>query len=167
MGGCWWYGSRDWTFPQTFVTCYSYVTDGSRGDCVRGDYQMVSNMEVGMRQRYRIEFLHVEKTAPINICWCLLSIYGDQTTYVSTVRQRVMLFSSGDRDMRDKLCSGQSWRESLLAHRCESADDNQRTVYGAEYQLWCIKNRGDNFGKLRSLYQVDPMSPYTGTETTL
>jgi len=40
---------------------------------------MTSDVEVRMKQRCVIEFLHVEKMASIDIYLCLLSVYGDQT----------------------------------------------------------------------------------------
>ena len=60
--------------------------------------RMVSDMEVHMKQRCEIEFLHVENMAPIYIHQHLLNIYGDQTVDVSTVRQWVVHFSSGNSD---------------------------------------------------------------------
>ena len=39
--------------------------------------KMTSHMEVRMKCRYGKDFLHAEKTAPIEIHPCLLSIYGD------------------------------------------------------------------------------------------
>jgi len=66
----------------------------------------VSDMEVWMKQRCVTEFLHVEKITPTNIHWHLLNVDGDQTVDVSTVRQWVMRFSSGDSHMKDKPCSG-------------------------------------------------------------
>ena len=49
-----------------------------------------------MKQRCIIEFLHLDKMAPSDVHRCLLSIYGDQTVDVSTVRWWVVLFSCGD-----------------------------------------------------------------------
>jgi len=40
---------------------------------------MVSHMEVRMKQRCGIEFLHEEKIAPTNIHWHFQKVYGDQT----------------------------------------------------------------------------------------
>jgi len=68
--------------------------------------KLASDMEVHMKQRCVIEFLHAEKIAPSDIHHRLLSVYGDQTVDVNTVRQWVVCFSSGDRDMKDKPCSG-------------------------------------------------------------
>ena len=69
--------------------------------------KMVSDMEVSMKQRCVIKFFCVEKMAPIDIHQCLLNVYGDQTVDVSTVRQWVVHFSSGNSDVKDKPCSGQ------------------------------------------------------------
>ena len=60
-----------------------------------------------MKQRCVTEFLHVEKTAPNDIHRHLLNVYEDQTVDVSTVRQWVVRFSSGDSDVKDKPHSGQ------------------------------------------------------------
>lgn len=42
---------------------------------------MASDMEVQLKQRCVMEFLHVEKDAAIHKCQCSLNIYGDQTVY--------------------------------------------------------------------------------------
>jgi len=47
--------------------------------------KIMSDMEMHMKQRYVIEFLHEENTA--HACWCLLNVYGDQTEDVSSVKQ--------------------------------------------------------------------------------
>jgi len=44
---------------------------------------MVSDMEVWIKQRCVIEFLHVEKMAPIDTHWHLLNVYGDHAVDVS------------------------------------------------------------------------------------
>ena len=58
--------------------------------------RMMSDMEVCMEQRCVTDFLHAEKMAPTDIHLHLLNIEGDQTVDVSTVRQWVVHFSSGD-----------------------------------------------------------------------
>lgn len=58
----------------------------------------VSDMEVLMKKRCGIEFLHVEKMAPIDIYQCFLNTSGEQTVDVSTVRRWVVCFSSSDSD---------------------------------------------------------------------
>ena len=55
----------------------------------------VSNMEVCLKKWCRIEFLHVGKIVPIDIVQCLLSICGDQTVDMSTVRWWMVHFRSG------------------------------------------------------------------------
>jgi len=64
--------------------------------------KMASDMKAHMKQSGVIEFLHVEKTVPIDVHGCLLNIYGDQTVGVRTVRQWVVYFSSGDNGMKNK-----------------------------------------------------------------
>jgi len=68
--------------------------------------KMASDMEVRMKQRCVIEFLHADKIAPNDIHWCLLNIYGDQTVDVSSARRCMVHFSSGDSDVKDKPRSG-------------------------------------------------------------
>ena len=68
--------------------------------------KMASDMEVRMKQRCVTEFLHPEKIAPNDIHRRLLNVYGDQTLDVSTVRQWVALFSSGNSDVKDMPRSG-------------------------------------------------------------
>ena len=47
---------------------------------------MASGIEVHIKQRGGIEFLHIEEMAHTDIYWLLLNTYGDQTVDVSTVR---------------------------------------------------------------------------------
>jgi len=68
--------------------------------------KMVPDTEVWMKQRGVTEFIHLEKMECTDIHHHLLNISGDQTVDVSTVMQRVMSFSSGDSDVKDKPCSG-------------------------------------------------------------
>ncbi len=67
---------------------------------------VASDTEVLMKQKHVTEFLHAEEMAPADIHQCLLNIYGDQPVDVSTVRQWVMRFSSGDSSVKDKSISG-------------------------------------------------------------
>ena len=78
-------------FHQCPVTCCC-VTGGSRGAV----WQMVSDMEVHMKQRCVTEFLHVEKMALIDIHCYFLNLDGDQTVDLSEVVSGVLHFSSGD-----------------------------------------------------------------------
>ena len=70
--------------------------------------RMASDVEVWVKQRCGIEFLHAENIASTDIHRCLLNAYGYQTVKVSTVKQQVECFSSGDRDLKDKPCSRQT-----------------------------------------------------------
>jgi hypothetical protein len=85
--------------PLNFVAVRQMTAEGQ-------SIKMVSDMEVRMKQRCVIEFLHVEKIASNDIHRCLLNIYGAQTADVSTVWQWVARFSSGDSDVKDKPRSG-------------------------------------------------------------
>ena len=60
--------------------------------------RIASDMELCMKQRCVMEFLHAEEMAPIDIHWCLLNVSGDQTVDVSTMRWWMVHFSSGDSD---------------------------------------------------------------------
>mgnify|MGYP001860934035 CR=1 FL=1 len=60
--------------------------------------KMASDMEVRMKERCGIEFLHLEKMAPTDIHQCLLNAYGTPTVDVSTVRQGVVCLSNGESD---------------------------------------------------------------------
>jgi len=68
--------------------------------------KMASDMEVRMKQRCVIEFLHVEKIAPNDIYRRLLNVYRDQTVDVSTVKLCMVHFSSGNSDVKGKPRSG-------------------------------------------------------------
>ena len=91
--------------------------------------KMESDVEVHMKQRYGIEFLHAEKIESIDIRWYLLNISGDQTAAVSAVRQWVVHFINGGSDMEAKPRSGwpwsfyaMKWRPSQSAHLHKSAN---------------------------------------------
>ena len=60
--------------------------------------RIVSDMEVYMKQRCVIKFLHAEKMAPTACQQHLLYVSRDQTVDVSTVRWCVVCFSSGNSD---------------------------------------------------------------------
>jgi len=68
--------------------------------------KLASDMEVHMKQRCVIEFLHEKVIVPTDIRGCLLNICGDQTLDASRMRQWVVLFSSGNNDVKDKPHSG-------------------------------------------------------------
>ena len=74
---------------------------------------MTSDTEVRIKLRCIIELLHVEKKiAPTDIHQCLLNVYEEQTVDVSMMRWRMMHFSSGNRDMKDK--SHFRWKSRFL-----------------------------------------------------
>ena len=57
--------------------------------------KLVPDMEVHMKQKCGIEFLHAEKFVPVDIHRNLLNVYEDKTVDMSTVRQWVVHLSSG------------------------------------------------------------------------
>jgi hypothetical protein len=91
--------NRPANIPLNFVAVRQMTAEGKYK-------KMASDLEVRMKQRCVIEFLHAEKIAPNDIDRCLLNVYGDQTVDVSTVRRWVARFSSGDSDAKDKPRSG-------------------------------------------------------------
>ena len=94
-GEWWWYGSRGWITPPTF----SYILL----PCERWQQRGILSWKCVWSRG--VPFLHVEKMAPIDIHWCLLYVYGDQTVDVSTVRQWVVRFSRSNSNVKDKPCS--------------------------------------------------------------
>jgi len=64
--------------------------------------KMASDMEVRMKQRCVIEFLHGEKITPNDIHRRLLNVCGNQTVDVSTVKRWMTRCISGDSDVKDK-----------------------------------------------------------------
>ena len=87
-----------------------------------------SDMEVRMKQRCVIEFLHAEKIAPNDIHRRLLNVYGDQTVDVSTVRRWVARFSSGDSDVKDKPRSGTAMHSCHTTKRRASRSAHPRVL---------------------------------------
>jgi len=78
-----------------------HVTDDSREEVWHNGIWHGNEYEAKVCQ-----FLHAEKMAPTDIHWHLLNVYyGDQTLAVSTVRQWVVHFSSGDSDMEGRFHS--------------------------------------------------------------
>ena len=73
--------------------------------------RMVSDMEMRMKQRCVIEFLHVEKMVPTDIHWYLLNVCGDPTVDISTVRSWVV---SQQRWQGGHLC----WFRGLQSMAC-------------------------------------------------
>ena len=81
-------------------------------------------MEVCMKQRYVLEFLHADKMAPTDIHQCSLTVYGDQTEDVSTVRvgcvfqkwqqQQWVIFAGADFCKYDTLALVQHWQKNIV-----------------------------------------------------
>ena len=104
--------------------------------------RMVSDMEACIQQRCVTEFLHAEKMTPIDTD--MMNV-GDQTVDMSTVRQWVVRFSSGNNDMKGKHTQ-MSHHKIKSISISSSTDYSQRTVYRTEYQLQCIGSDGGNIG---------------------
>ena len=97
-----------------------------------------SDMEVRMKQRCVIESLHAEKNVPNDIHWHLLSVYGDQTVDVSTLRRWVACFSSGDSDVQDKPRSGRPWTAVLKSVLISSSAPISGLRLGNCVQSWIL-----------------------------
>ncbi|PNF39140.1 hypothetical protein B7P43_G01322 [Cryptotermes secundus] len=69
---------------------------------------MVSDTEVRTKQRCVTEFLTAKQISPNDIHRCFLKVYGDDTVDVSTVRQWVVCFNSGESEVHDKKCPARS-----------------------------------------------------------
>ena len=65
--------------------------------------RMASVMEMWMKQRCVTEFLYAEKVAYTDLIRCLLNTDEDHLVDMSTVRQRVVQFSSGISDNKPPL----------------------------------------------------------------
>ena len=71
---------------------------------VEGQFDtMASDIEVHTKQMCVIDFLCAEKMAPTDIHQHALNVSGDQTVDMSTVRQWVVHFSSGNSDSSPSL----------------------------------------------------------------
>jgi len=96
--------------------------------------RMVSDMGMHMKQWCVFEFFHAEEIASIDIYQCLLNVYGDQTVDVSTVRQWVIHFSSGDIDSRSSL-----WVQFFTSVACRFLFMTNENAYLMVVTL--VKNR--------------------------
>ena len=79
----------------------------------------VSEMKETVKQRSGTEFLHVKRVAPTDINWCLLSVYGDQTVDVCTVRHEAVgdAFQQRWQRLEDKTHSRQSHTAITLQNK--------------------------------------------------
>jgi len=100
--------------------------------------KMVSNMEVRMKQRCVIEFLHAEKISPSDIHRHLLHIYRDQTVDDSTVRWWLACFSSGDRMW--KTSHVPEGHAQLLHHKMKSISISSSTWIGGLWLGNCVRS---------------------------
>ena len=80
-------------YCQCSVTCCHCVTDSSRG--ALGQNGVRHGSAYGTKVCHWIPFMQ-KKMVSIDIQCCLLTIYGDQSVDVSTVRQWVVWFCSGN-----------------------------------------------------------------------
>ena len=70
--------------------------------------KMASDMEMHTKQSCVTEFLRAAIITPNDVYRHSLSVYGDQTVGVSTVRRWLACFSSGDSALKDKPRPGRS-----------------------------------------------------------
>ena len=84
---CWRYGNRRWTL----VTVFHYLSMQQMAAEGQSD-KMFSDIDVCMKQRHGTEFLHVGKTAPIDIHQSLLANYGDSGWEQSEVLDCVLQY---------------------------------------------------------------------------
>ena len=114
---CWWYGSRGGTFPPVFH-CILFLCDRwQQGGSLT---KWCLTWKCIWIKRGGTELLHAEKMALIDIHWWSLSVYGDQTVDVSTVRWWVVHFSSAVCNVKNKMHSRQpctavtQWNQECL-----------------------------------------------------
>ena len=98
-GGCWCYSRRGWTFTPILHNILFFVTDGSRGAVWQKWHLLFKCL---WSKDTSLNSSMWENMAPIDIHWHVLNVYRDQTVDVSTVRQWMVCFSSGDSSVKDK-----------------------------------------------------------------
>uniref|UniRef100_A0A8V0YUK0 Ribosomal RNA-processing protein 42 n=1 Tax=Gallus gallus TaxID=9031 RepID=A0A8V0YUK0_CHICK len=104
-------GCEDYRCAEVETDVVSNTSGSARVKLMTAEVQfdrMVSDMEMLLRQRCGIEFLHVET---IDIHCHLLNVDGDPTVDVSAVKQWVVHFISGNSDMKYKARS--RWHAQL------------------------------------------------------
>ena len=152
-------------YPITYDAVWQMATEGQSD-------RMASDMEVCMKKEGS-HWIHLsrKKMVPHDIHECSLNIYEDQTVDVSTVQWWVVRLTSGDSNVKDKLCPGWpciclivKWRVSWSVHPCKSVDYEHRTVYRAENLFQCISNDSDNIVISQTLCLVSPTDVQIGTE---
>jgi len=137
-GRCWWYGSRDWTFPPIFCKI-SLACNRQRHSLTKFclTWKCVWSKDVPLNSLVQTKLL------PLTSVELLLDFYGDQTAHVSAVRRWVVCFSSGDSNMKDKPCSGQP---------CKFLECGMQVLV----HLWqkCTANGGDYIEKVFCSWEV-------------
>jgi len=94
-GRCWWYGSRSWTFSPIFhFILLPWDRWQQRGRLTKWGLTWKCVWSKGVSLNSSVQ----KKQHLININWLLLYTDGGQKVYVSTVKQWVVHFSSGDSD---------------------------------------------------------------------
>ena len=107
-GGCWWYGSRGWTFLPIFPNNL---------------LPTAKMAEVGQSDKWHLTWKWIWSKgvplAPTDIHQCLLNVYGDLTKDVSTLRWWVVCFSRCNHSMKEfifqtavHIFHTTKWRES-------------------------------------------------------
>ena len=76
--------------------------------------KMASDIYAPIKQRRVTEFLHAQKMATADTDQWLLNFYGDQTVDMSTVKQWVVHFSSGE--MYDRYEPESKWQFMKWQH---------------------------------------------------
>ena len=93
--GCWRDGSNGWAFPP--ICCYIlFLCDARQQRGSLTEWQLT--WKCVWSKGLSLNSSMWKKMAPIDIPWCLLNVYADQAADVSTVRQWVACFSSGNSD---------------------------------------------------------------------
>ena len=101
-GGCWWDGSRGWTFPP--ISCsilLPYDRWQQRGSMTEeiwyGSVCAAKVWKWGLRKDVSLNTFKQRKLHPLTfVMFSLLNFHGDQTVGASKVRRWMMHFSSGD-----------------------------------------------------------------------
>jgi len=115
-----------------------------------------SDIDVHMKQRCVIEFLHAEKIALTDDLWYLLSIYGgcgcEYSEAVGSAFQQCQKRCERQAMFQTVIhsCHTMKWRKSLSTHPFNMVDYNLATAYRPEYWLQCIGSGVGSVGILQS-----------------
>lgn len=102
--GFWWYDRTVWLFPSL---------------CARIFFLTVTSLswEYSSNSGGVLNFLVLTKDCTIDIIRHFLNIYGDETMDVTTVRQRVASFISGESDVKNKVTFQMEDSYTYLSHQ--------------------------------------------------